>query len=119
MEWVNWTFVPTIDVSLDAEGKTPYSVPFGSLKGYESSPGVTRYHCGTCGASVFFTADDREGLIDVAVGLLDAPEGARAETWLDWSTKRLSFREDALPRAESLTLGVEKGLEEFGKRQQK
>ena len=54
--------------------------------------------------------------LDVAVGLLDAPEGARAEDWLVWCTSRLSFREDAVGRADSLADGVEKGLREFEER---
>ena len=119
MEWIEWAFVPTVDVTLDAEGSVPYKVPFGTLKGYQSSADVTRYFCGTCGASTFFTSTDRPNLIDVAIGLLDSPEGARAESWLHWRTQRLSFREDALPRAEALTLGVESGLEEYGKRRDK
>ena len=125
-EWVEWAFVPTVDVSLDAEGKKPYDLPFGSptgwgtLKGYNSSPrGPTRreawrYHCATCGAMVFFTCDERTDLIDIGVGVLDAPEGARAETWLGWWTDRLSFREDAIPRAKEITLAVEDGMKKFG-----
>lgn len=128
-EWVEWAFVPTIDISLDAEGRQPYDLPFGAeagwgtLKGYKSSISgensnrdVWRYHCGTCGAMVFFTCDERTNLIDVGVGLLDAPEGARAETWLEWATNRLSFREDSVPRAQSLTLAVEDGLKKFAAR---
>lgn len=115
-EWIEWAFVPTVDISQDADGKVRFSVPFGTLKAYRSNHDVTRYHCGTCGASAFYQTDDRTDLVDVAVGLMDAPEGARAETWLEFSTKRLSFREDALPRARDLTLAVEYGLEEFGKR---
>ena len=33
--------------------------------------------------------------MDVSVGLLNADEGATAETWLDWWTERVSFAEDA------------------------
>jgi hypothetical protein len=55
-------------------------------------------------------------LLDVAVGLLDAPEGARAEDWLEWCTSRLSFREDAVGRADSLVEGIERGLAEFGRK---
>lgn len=116
MEFIEWAFVPTIDITQDAEGKVPFSPPYGTFKGYRSGRDVTRYHCGTCGASAIYWADDRTNLVDVAVGLMDAPEGARAETWLEWRTQRLSFREDALPRAKDLTLAVEHGLDEFGKR---
>lgn len=119
MEFIEWAFVPTIDISSDPEGKRKFELPFGSLKGYRSTSDVERYHCGGCGASVFYTADDRTDLVDVAVGMMDAPEGARAESWLEWRTQRLSFREDALPRAKDLTLAVEDGLEEFGKRMKK
>ena len=116
MEYVEWAFVPTIDMTLDAAGKIPFQVPFGTLKLYNSSPDVSRYHCSVCGATVFFNSDSRTELFDVAAGLLDAPEGARAESWLEWTTKRLSFREDAIPRAKSLTLAVEAGLRAFGER---
>lgn len=119
MEWIEWAFVPNIDITLDEEGKVPFKLPFGTLKAYASSHNVRRYHCSTCGASAFFEADDRIDLVDVAVGLMQAPEGARAETWIEFRTQRLSFREDAIPRARDLTLAVEHGLEEFGKRIQK
>ena len=118
MEWVQWAFIPTTTISLDPAGRnpfpaqTPYS--FGTLKHYRSSEKATRYFCGTCGANVFWSGDERPGLIDVAVGLLDAAEGARAEDWLEWRTERVSYREDAVPRAESLIHGLEKGLKIYG-----
>ncbi|KAK5128353.1 hypothetical protein LTR85_003021 [Meristemomyces frigidus] len=116
MEWVEWAFVPTVDISLDAEGDIPLSLGSGTLKPYRSSKRATRYFCGTCGASVFWNGDERPQVIDVAVGLLDAAEGSRAESWLDWRTQRLSFREDAIPRGKSLTHAVEIGLAEHEKR---
>ena len=116
MEWIEWTFIPAVDISLDLEGDIPFSLPFGTLQAYESSPGITRYHCGACGASAFFHSTARTGLLDVAAGLSDAPEGARAETWLEWRTERLSYREDAIDRAKDLTLALEHGLLEFGQR---
>jgi len=116
MEWVEWAFIPAIDITLDLEGDIPFALPFGTLQAYKSSPGITRYHCGTCGSSAFFHSAARTGLLDVALGLLDAPEGARAETWLEWRTERLSFREDAIERAKDLTLAVEQGLLQFEQR---
>ncbi|KAI7363210.1 hypothetical protein KC354_g6662 [Hortaea werneckii] len=118
MEWVQWAFIPTANISLDPEGRNPFPsetpFSFGTLKHYRSSEKATRYFCGTCGASVFWSGDERPGLIDVAVGLLDAAEGARAENWLEWRTERVSYREDAEPRAESLIQGLEKGLKAYG-----
>lgn len=57
----------------------------GTLSLYKSSPDVQRYFCSRCSASVFYAVDDRPDLVDVAVGLLDAPEGARAERDLIWN----------------------------------
>jgi hypothetical protein len=72
---------------------------------------------------VFWSEDLKEGeraetsLLDVAVGLLAADEGARAEGWLEWWTERLSFREDAVERAGSLVEGIEAGLKSSRERQ--
>lgn len=57
----------------------------GSLTYYNSSPGVYRFFCGTCSACVFYAADSRPKIVDIAVGLLDASDGARAEGLLSWS----------------------------------
>ncbi|KAF7554621.1 hypothetical protein G7Z17_g2768 [Cylindrodendrum hubeiense] len=57
---------------------------FGTLAIYESSPDVQRYFCSHCSASVFYAVDDRQELVDVAVGLLESPTGARAEDFLVW-----------------------------------
>ncbi|ERF68461.1 hypothetical protein EPUS_03779 [Endocarpon pusillum Z07020] len=56
-----------------------------SLLHYSSSPGVDRYSCKTCTASAFYVNDKNRGeSVDVAMGLLRAESGARAEEWLDW-----------------------------------
>ena len=127
-----WAFIPLVDISLDAEGQVPLQLStvtgtgeaaptLGSLQTYHSSDGVTRSSCSVCGAIVFFAISEpgqtpATTILDVAVGLLDAPEGARAEDWLDWCTSRLSFREDAVGRADSLADGVERGLRAYEER---
>lgn len=35
-------------------------------------------------------------MIDVAIGLLDAPSGSRAEEWLAWRKREPSYTEDAV-----------------------
>jgi hypothetical protein len=60
---------------------------------------------------------DDEGsnaLIDVAVGLLDARSGARAEDILAWWPGRVSFREEASNKG--LVEGLEKGLANWAER---
>jgi hypothetical protein len=67
----------------------------GALTYYQSSKDVERYFCSNCSACIFYAVDDREHLIDVAVGVLNASDGARAEGMLSWSYgARLGFRED-------------------------
>ncbi|KAI1155579.1 Mss4-like protein [Nemania diffusa] len=56
----------------------------GTLAFYESSPGVQRYFCSRCSACVFYAADDRPEMVDLAVGLLDSKDGARAESLISW-----------------------------------
>lgn len=114
-EFQQWAFVPTADISLSADGSVPFAREFGTLQAYRSRDDVTRRFCGTCGATVFWDGDVRPGLIDVSVGMLDAEEGVRAETWLEWSTSRLSYREDSIKRAKEITEAVEAGLEKSSK----
>ena len=60
----------------------------GTLEYFASSEDVQRYFCSRCSASVFYAVDDRPDLVDVAVGLLDSEDGARAESLLCWSMAR-------------------------------
>ncbi|KAI2467874.1 hypothetical protein F4781DRAFT_296265 [Annulohypoxylon bovei var. microspora] len=102
-----WAFVPRSNIfflppspsAVSGDTLIPLdfpTLPKGILRSYESSPGVLRESCPRCGATVFWHDRWRPGIVDVSVGLLDAPEGARAETWLDWWYGRVSFEEDAV-----------------------
>jgi hypothetical protein len=71
------------------------NLPDGVFGRFESTPGIDRYFCETCGAKVFW--HDREespGLVNVSVGLLDSKVGARAEDWLWWWCGRVAFEEE-------------------------
>ncbi|KAI3573942.1 Mss4-like protein [Fusarium oxysporum f. sp. albedinis] len=68
----------------DAVQNSDRDPQYGTLAMYRSSPDVQRYFCSRCSASIFYAVDDRPDLVDVAVGLLHAPEGARAESILAW-----------------------------------
>lgn len=69
----------------------------GSLAYFASKTkaGVLRFFCSTCSATVFFAEDERPELIDISVGLIDAPDGARAEGFLSWSLGPIEFKKDA------------------------
>ncbi|KAB5546978.1 glutathione-dependent formaldehyde-activating enzyme [Coniochaeta sp. 2T2.1] len=126
-----WAFVPRSNIRIYSTSPTSEeeeepqlldfdTIPSGVLKSYESSPGVAREFCPRCGATVFWHNKERAELIDVSVGLLEAPEGARAESWLEWWTERVSFAEEAgaevgrqqlaFTRARRLIESLEQGL---------
>ena len=110
-----WAFVPVVNITLDAEGKKPFTRNsyWGSMRSYRSKEDVTRSFCGGCGANIFYDGHSRPSLVDVAVGLIDEPSGARAEELLAWWTDRVSFKEFALNKA--LVEGLEEGLKEWGR----
>lgn len=105
-----WTFIPKANI-LQVNGE-PLDFNMGSLKQYNSSEGTYREFCSTCGATVFWHNESRPKLIDVSVGLLDAAEGARAESWLEWRTERVSFEEEAQNKA--LIDSLHAGLRRWG-----
>ncbi len=105
-----WAFVPKTKIS-QLDGK-PLDFSAGTLKRYDSSEGVYREFCSKCGATVFWHSDSRPGVIDVSAGLLDAEEGARAESWLDWKTESVSFEEEA--QNKDLIQKLSAGLKRWG-----
>ena len=105
-----WAFVPKANIKqLDG---SPLDFNIGTLRRYDSSEGVYREFCSKCGATVFWHSDSRPDLIDVSVGLLDAEEGARAESWLGWKTERVSFEEEA--QNKDLIARLSAGLKRWG-----
>lgn len=85
-----WVSVPITNISLDAGSKLAFKLPFGTVQGFQSSSGVTRYFCRVCAASVFYVNSQRKGIVDVGTGLLKAVDGARAESWVEFD-KEQSF----------------------------
>jgi hypothetical protein len=76
------TTAPDLKAAVDAKGDDS---PLGNLTYYESSPGVERYFCSRCSATVFYASADRPQIVDIAIGLFDSPDGARAESMLSWA----------------------------------
>ncbi|KAI5459996.1 glutathione-dependent formaldehyde-activating enzyme [Mariannaea sp. PMI_226] len=127
-----WVFVPRVNIVFHAwdesgnETAAPLdfdTLPANILTSYRSSPDVLREFCGTCGATIFWHDKWRPDLIDVSAGLLRAKEGARAESWIDWPTGRVSFSEETevgrngseARRAGTLISSLERGLLLWGK----
>ncbi|KAK0642058.1 glutathione-dependent formaldehyde-activating enzyme [Cercophora newfieldiana] len=117
-----WTFVPLNSlqpaVSSDLKG-------LGTLKTYRSSEKVLRGFCGCCGATVFYLCDEEERadaksgmrMVDIAVGILRAPEGVIAERWLTWRTSRLTYKGDGMRFDPGFTEGLEAGLRAWGEKE--
>ncbi|KAI8631263.1 Mss4-like protein [Xylariaceae sp. FL1651] len=83
---------------------------WGTLAFHESSSDVERYFCSRCSACVFYAAHDRPDLVDLAIGLIESPDGARAEGLVSWDFggKMIwrqdvagGWREDFIKRVES------------------
>lgn len=89
----------------------------GSLAYYQSSPGVRRYFCSTCSATIFYANKKRPHLIDIAVGVLEAKDGARAESMLWWPFEEgIGSKEDANGGwREGLFDKIEKAAMEYGR----
>ncbi|KAI8712142.1 CENP-V/GFA domain-containing protein [Fusarium sp. LHS14.1] len=98
-----WAFVPRANIFFHVPGMNGTesivpldfaTLPRGILAGYSSSMNVKREFCGTCGATIFWHEKVANDVVDISVGLLRAPDGARAESWLEWWQGRVSFAEE-------------------------
>ncbi|KAK7993745.1 hypothetical protein PG989_007126 [Apiospora arundinis] len=114
---VPWMLVPRVVVEPalppDLQGA------FGTLKTYKSSEPNTRGFCGVCGASVFIATKRREptagqAIVNVAMGLLRAPEGVRAEDWVVWRAGAPAWAEDAKGWDEEFTVALVEGHRRWG-----
>jgi len=80
--------IPLENVIDSSTGNSVIPSSSGTLKGlkaYESSPGIFREFCETCGATVFYWKEKQKDRICVTPGLVDEEvQGARAEKWLKW-----------------------------------
>lgn len=57
----------------------------GTLEVYRSSQGVKRYFCSHCSACVFYADEGKHAdMVDLAIGVVHAEEGARAEESFQW-----------------------------------
>ncbi|EME42677.1 hypothetical protein DOTSEDRAFT_73485 [Dothistroma septosporum NZE10] len=112
--FAQWAYIPTDCVFLDPTGKVPMpeNLQWGTLKSCRTAT-ASQHFCGRCGAVIFWNSDARPYLKDFGIGLFDSPDGARAESWFRWRTRKLRHREDGLKRARELMLAVEEGLEGY------
>ncbi|KAJ5389372.1 uncharacterized protein N7496_000440 [Penicillium cataractarum] len=108
---IGWMFVPTDHIS----PALPSNLLVGTSKAYHSTEDVARTFCGTCGATVFYWCKERPEIVDVATGLLRAPEGVMAEKWAIWRAGRLGWPENGLRYHEGFTRALMEGMKRWGK----
>lgn len=89
----------------------------GTAKTYCTSPGVLRSFCGTCGATFFYTSDDRrptdeQQVVDLSTGVLRAPEGVMAENWLTWRA-RIGWADSGKRFDSAFVEALQKGMNEW------
>lgn len=113
LDVTQYAYIGTADISLNEAGTERWKPVFGTLKAYTSSQGRTRTFCSVCGAMTFFISAERNDVVDVGVGLFDAAEGARAESWIEWRLERFGFPEDTKGRADSLAEAMTHGFRQF------
>jgi len=72
---------------------------------YESSPGVRRSFCGTCGSPILFEDERLPGETYLPAGVFDDPEAFKPEAH-DWVSRRLRWFDvpDGLPRHEKSSI---------------
>lgn len=118
LEIQTWAFIPKCNI-FSVDGKPLDYGNLGTLKQYDSSEGVYRQFCGTCGAKVFWHCDVRPEVVDIGVGVLGGKGisvgGMRRGDWLEWWTERVSFRE--LGTSGKLIDSLEEGLRAWGRKQ--
>ena len=80
-------------------------LPGGRPKGYESSPGVYRSFCGTCGTPISFEDERLPGETYLPVGIFEDPEVFEPEEH-EWWSRRLRWFDvrDGLPRHEESSI---------------
>jgi hypothetical protein len=108
---IGWMFVPVDHIT----PALPSNLLVGSSKAYRSTEDVVRTFCGTCGATVFYWCKERPEIVDVATGLLRAPEGVMAEKWAVWRSGRLAWPENGLRYHEGFARALMEGMKAWGK----
>ena len=105
MTLIPWCYVPPANLTIASTGEPIHlgkqaeeagANEGTTLKHYKSSADVYRSFCGTCGATVFYWADEPgHAVVDVAVGLLRTEEGSMARRWLAWCWGRVAWKAES------------------------
>lgn len=107
---IGWTFLP---LSI-CEPPIKADLKIGTSKTYATSPGVLRSFCGTCGATVFYSNDERRPdekrqIVDLATGILRAPKGVMADDWFTWRTT-LAWRSSGITYDKEFVEALQEGM---------
>lgn len=77
------------------------------LKGFNSSPGETRYFCSECGSPIYGKAESRKGLVSLRCGGLDAAPDLEPQVHLFTDSKAPWYHiSDSLRQVANLELPI-------------
>ncbi|KAJ5731090.1 uncharacterized protein N7483_005598 [Penicillium malachiteum] len=107
---IGWMFIPVSHLS----PIPPTNLVIGSSKTYRSTTDVLRTFCDTCGATVLYSCQERAEIVDVAVGILRAPEGVMAENWVSWRAGRVAWLENGQRYHAGFSKALMEGLKLWG-----
>lgn len=120
MEVLAWMSVPMHYIVTDLQSNKKLDSSsletWNALQTYESTAGVRRYFCKSCGASIFWEAEDKGDVLDVFIGVLDADEGVRGETWCEWKAD-LNYADSGRKRHPSFVKALSEGIGEQFRRE--
>lgn len=106
--------ISELKTAVQTPGSKDRDSRFGTLAVYSSSKKADRYFCSKCSASIFYTVDKRPDVIDVTIGVLHSPSGARAESMLEWNYGMMGYMEDVAGSwRESLMSAIKRDSEEW------
>ena len=87
----SWAFIPKQHIDIG---------PNTVLEAFDSSEGIKRQFCGTCGATVFYERDGYPNCYDVALGLVETDKHGLWEFLNDWfefiQWDKIKYTEDAV-----------------------
>ncbi|KAI0145204.1 hypothetical protein GGR57DRAFT_306665 [Xylariaceae sp. FL1272] len=114
--FVPWILVPRVSIS----PPLPPNLEMGTMKTYASSEKSLRSFCGKCGATVFIksgyrTPTEEQTVLNLAMGILRASEGARAEKWVTWRCGKPAWVDDTRDFDKEFADGLIEGHGDWGR----
>ncbi|KAI1871902.1 hypothetical protein JX265_005888 [Neoarthrinium moseri] len=112
-----WVYVPLKLI----KPRIGLDLTHGFMQTYSSTPGNIRSFCRVCGATVLFWGEERHTtddnyVVNISTGILRAPDGVRADSWLTWRTEELGWFDAGCKYDRELYVSLNEGHRDWGRR---